>query len=249
MEKTQKINLAIFLAFIALVIPLSYVLGSDFMGKQEKPWHMQDAIHEDSLSQEYLHKYTILDKVPVALQVELHKEKRVLILIDAWGVPINESRLEKEFNIFSHLPHQFFIHKRLSNRTKHAEHVEFRKNFSDAVYIFGGDSLDYGRKEYVPTLGYTEQFYCQKCSDSAMIVHLDSMLSETQFNTIAWTTQDSRQGDEDKLISLLKNIANLAEKHSTVQFVIQGAHRPILGSPEKRRECYAHWVPVVTVNP
>ena len=62
MEKSQKINLAIFLAFIALVIPLSYVLGSDFMGKQEKPWHMQGAVHEDSLSQEYFHKYKILDK-------------------------------------------------------------------------------------------------------------------------------------------------------------------------------------------
>ena len=82
MKKLQKINLAVFLAFIVFVIPLSYVMGSDFMGKQEKPWHMQGAIHEDSLSQEYLSKYKILDKVPVTLQIERHKEKRVLILID-----------------------------------------------------------------------------------------------------------------------------------------------------------------------
>ena len=81
-----------------------------------------------------------------------------------------------------------------------------------------------------------------------MIEHLDSMLSETQFNTIAWTTQDSRFGDENKLTSLLKNIAKLAEKHPTIQFIIQGTHRPILSTPEKRRENYPHWVPVVVLN-
>lgn len=83
MEKSQKINLTVFLAFIVFVIPLSYIMGSDFMGKQEKPWHMQGAVHEDSLSQEYIGKYKILDKVPVSLQIDRTKEKRVLILIDA----------------------------------------------------------------------------------------------------------------------------------------------------------------------
>ena len=249
MEKWQRINLLAFFFFCLTVISFAYFVGSDFLRKQEKPWHMQTNVHEDSLSSTYLATYRILDRYPVEQQICSKEINKVLILVDAWGVPFDESRLGKEFNIFARLPHQFAIHKRLGNRTKHAEHVELRKDSSEAIFIFGGDSLEYGRKEYIPTLGYREQFYCQQCPDSVMIGFLDSLLSESQFNTIAWTTQDSRLGEENKLISLLQKIAELAKKYSSVQFVIQGTHRPTLGAPEKRQENYSHWVPVVVVNP
>ena len=218
MTKSQKINLAIFLVFIALVIPLSYVLGSDFMGKQEKPWHMQGAVHEDSLSQEYLHKYKILDKVPVALQIERNKEKRVLILIDAWGVPFDEQKLAKEFAIFKDVPHKFAIHKRLKNVTAHAEKVEFR-----------ADSLE-----------------------SLVVVNrfdgIDSLLVNSGDKMIALTMHVSKDGSEENLRKILNEIAGLIKKFPDVQFIVQGAHRPILGTPETRREYYAHWVPVVILN-
>ena len=218
MEKSQKINLAIFLAFIALVIPLSYVLGSDFMGKQEKPWHMQGTVHEDSLSQEYLHKYKILDKVPVALQIERNKEKRVLILIDAWGVPFDEQKLAKEFAIFKDVPHKFAIHKRLKNVTAHAEKVEFRADSLDSLVVV--DRLD----------------------------GIDSLLVNSNDKTIALTMHVSKDGSEENLRKILNEIAGLIKKFPDVQFIVQGAHRPILGTPETRREYYAHWVPVVILN-
>ena len=218
MEKSQKINLAIFLAFIALVIPLSYVLGSDFMGKQEKPWHMQGTVHEDSLSQEYLHKYKILDKVPVALQIERNKEKRVLILIDAWGVPFDEQKLAKEFAIFKDVPHKFAIHKRLKNVTAHAEKVEFRADSLDSLVVV--DRLD----------------------------GIDSLLVNSGAKMIALTMHVSKDGSEENLRKILNEIAGLIKKFPDVQFIVQGAHRPILGTPETRREYYAHWVPVVILN-
>ena len=218
MEKSQKINLAIFLAFIALVIPLSYVLGSDFMGKQEKPWHMQGAVHEDSLSQDYLHKYKILDKVPVALQIERQKEKRILILIDAWGVPFDEQKLAKEFAIFKDVPHKFAIHKRLKNVTKHAEKVEFRADSLDSLVVV--DRLD----------------------------GIDSLLVNSGDKMIALTMHVSKDGSEENLRKILNEIAGLIKKYPEVQFIVQGAHRPILGTPETRREYYAHWVPVVILN-
>ena len=218
MEKSQKINLAIFLAFIALVIPLSYVLGSDFMGKQEKPWHMQGAVHEDSLSQEYLHRYKILDKIPVALQIERHKEKSVLILIDAWGVPFDEQKLAKEFAIFKDVPHKFAIHKRLKNVTAHAEKVEFRADSLDSLVVV--DRLD----------------------------GIDSLLVNSNDKTIALTMHVSKDGSEENLRKILNEIAGLIKKFPDVQFIVQGAHRPILGTPETRREYYAHWVPVVILN-
>ena len=248
MTKWQKVNLSAFVMFCLTVISFAYFFGSDFLRKQEKPWHMQTNVHEDSLSSTNCTTYQILDRHPVVQQIHSKKTKKVLILVDAWGVSIKESRLEKEFDIFTLLPHQFFVHKRLGNRTKHAEHVELRKDSSEAIFIFGGDSLEYGRKEYIPTLGYTEQFYCQQCPDSMMIGLLDSLLSAIRFNTIAWTTQDSRFGDESKLISLLNNIAKLAKKYPTIQFVVQGTHHPILGTPQIRQEYYIHWVPVVVLN-
>ncbi len=218
MEKSQKINLAIFLAFIALVIPLSYVLGSDFMGKQEKPWHMQGSVHEDSLSQEYLHKYKILDKVPVALQIERHKEKRVLILIDAWGVPFDEQKLAKEFAIFKEVPHKFAIHKRLKNVTKHAELVEFRADSLDSLIVVD------------------------------MLERIEPLLMIPDYKTMALTVHGSKYGSEEILQNILKEIAKLIKKFPDVQFIVQGAHRPILGTPETRRKYYAHWVPVVILN-
>ena len=218
MTKSQKINLAVFLAFIVFVIPLSYIMGSDFMGKQEKPWHMQGAVHEDSLSQEYLGKYKILDKVPVTLQVERSKEKRGLVLIDAWGVPFDEQKLAKEFAIFKDVPHEYAIHKRLKNVTKHAELVEFRADSLDSIFVI--DKLS----------------------------SLDSLLRNSGYKTIALTINDSKEGSEECLRNVLNDIAELMKKFPDVQFIVQGTHRPILGTPETRREYYAHWVPVVIGN-
>ncbi len=218
MEKIQKINLAVFLAFIVFVIPLSYIMGSDFMGKQEKPWHMQGAVHEDSLSQEYLGKYKILDKVPVTSQVERSKEKRVLILIDAWGVPFDEQKLAKEFAIFKDVPHEYAIHKRLKNVTKHAELVEFRADSLNSIFVI--DKLS----------------------------GLNSLLENSGNKTIALTINDSKEGSEESLHKVLNEIAGLIKKYPDVQFIVQGAHRPILGTPETRHKHYAHWVPVVIGN-
>ena len=218
MGKSQKINIVMFLAFIAFIIPISYIMGSDFMGKQEKPWHMQGAVHEDSLSQEYLSKYAILDKVPVALQVDRTKEKRVLILIDAWGVPFDEKKLAEEFAIFKDVPHKYAIHKRLKNVTKHAELVEFRADSLNSIFVI--DKLS----------------------------GLNSLLENSGNKTIALTINDSKEGSEESLHKVLNEIAGLIKKYPDVQFIVQGAHRPILGTPETRHKHYAHWVPVVIGN-
>ena len=219
MGKSQKINIVIFLAFIVFIIPISYIIGSDFMGKQEKPWHMQGTVHEDSLSQEYLRKYTILDKVPVAMQIERVKEKRVLFLIDAWGVPFDEKKLAEELAIFKEIPHKYAIHKRLKNVTKHAELVELQVDSSDSNVVANN------------------------------FEELVSLLMNPDYRTMALTVRDSRDGSEENLQNALKRISEMTKKFPDVQFIVQGTHRAILGTPEKRREYYAHWVPVVVINP
>ena len=41
------------------------------------------------------------------------------------------------------------------------------------VYLFGGDSLEYGRNLYVDSLGYMQKLFCQKCADSVMLDKLE----------------------------------------------------------------------------
>ena len=98
MGKWQRINLLTFFFLCLMTISFAYFIGSDFLRKQEKPWHMQTSVHEDSLSSTYLTTYQILNRNPVKQQIHTKKINKVLILVDAWGVPFNESRLEKEFN-------------------------------------------------------------------------------------------------------------------------------------------------------
>ena len=248
MKKIQKINLIAFLLFVAFSTVLLYVWGMDFLGRQDKPWHLQPSVHEDSLSEVYASRYKIYDKTRMIDQAGDSSKRMVLILVDAWGVPTEENLLAEDFSFFVDVPHKVGLHQRLANRTKHAEMVEYRNDDTTGLFMFGGDSLEYDRKGYVPTLGYREMLLCGSCSDSVMALKLDSVLADAGKRVVAWSSQDSRLGDRDKLHNSLKRIAALAKKYPDVQFIVQGAHRPILGMPEIRRMHKSHWVPVVILN-
>lgn len=249
MNKWRQINIILFATFVVVSTSIMHLLGADFLGKQEKPWHLQPSVHEDSLSKKYLSSYSIIDKIRLIDQWCDSSKKRVIILVDGWGIPIDESILQQDFDIFTNVPHKFALHKRLANRTKHAEQVEFRQKDSASIFLFGGDSLEYGRKQYIPPLNYNELLFCQTCNDSIMIRKLDSILTQNRYTTIAWTTQDTKFGEKNVLHSTLKKISKIAAKHSDTQFIIQGTHRPILGDPIIRRQHKSHWVPAVLLNP
>ena len=82
-----------------------------------------------------------------------------------------------------------------------------------------------------------------------MIAKLDSLIQESLFRVYAWTTQDSRFGNRDKLHNTLQGLSGLAQKYPDIQFIVQGLHRPILGSPETRHAYKSHWVPAAILNP
>ena len=249
MSISQKINTVLFSIFVIAAVSGAFIFGSDFLSNQSVPWHMQSGIDEDSLSTYGLNSYRLLDRRPVIAQINKSSKKQVLILVDSWGVPHDKSKLDVEFAVFNEIPHDFAIHHRMANRTKHAERVEFRKDSSEALFLFGGNFLEFGRSGYMQEMGYSRLLFCQKCSDSIMLTKLDSVISDDIFYSIAWTTQNSRYGSEDSLMATLKGISNLAKEHPDIRFVVQGAHRPILCSPELKRTFYEHWVPVVVLNP
>lgn len=256
MSRLQKVGLVAFVAFVAFAVTFSYLTKSQFIKMPEKPWHMQPFTDADSLTAEYTGKYELLGKKSLLSRFADSSRVTVAILVDAWGVPFDEHLLAEDFSIFKDLPHREFLHHRLANRTRHAEFAELRipgdsTRPHDGVYLFGGDSLEYGRNLYMDSLGYGVRLFCQKCPDSVMAATLDSVLaavavdSASPVKNVAWTTQDSRDGDRAKLHATLRLIAGVARKHPEARFIVQGTHRPILGDPKIRRESFAHWVPVV----
>ena len=256
MTKLQRVSLYGFCAFVVLAVAISYLMGATLFVEQEKPWHMQPFTDADSLTAEYTGKYELLDKKSLLSRFADSSRVSVAILVDAWGVPFDENLLAEDFAIFKDSPHKEFLHQRLANRTRHAEFAELRipgdsTSPRDGIYLFGGDSLEYGRNLYIDSLGYGVRLFCWKCSDSVMLGKLDSLLSldslfaPEEAKVIALTTQNSRNGDRAKLHATLQGVADVARKHSGVRFIIQGTHRPILGDPKIRRESFTHWVPVV----
>ena len=249
MKEWQRINLFVFLAIICVTISLIYVLReSDFSAPFGKPWHLQPSIHEDSLSSIYKGNYQIIGRNPLRLSLYDTSRTNVFILVNAWGVPTEESILAEDFKTFETLPHKFALHRRLANYTIHAERVEFRNNLN-SLFLFGGDSLQFNRAKYIPEIGFQQALYCQNCSNSTTIGKIDSILTEpTPPQFIAWTAQASTVGSHNEIRQVLGQITNLAKKHPEVHFVVQGAHRPVLCNPETRNSYKAHWVPVAVLN-
>jgi len=256
MTSLQKVSLAVFSVLFVFAVIFSYLINSQFIKMPEKPWHMQPTIDADSLTAEYIFKYEQFDSRKLIGQFADSSRVTVSILVDAWGVSFDENLLAEDFAIFKDLPHREFLHRRLANRTRHAEFAELRipgdsTRPHDGVYLFGGDSLEYRRNLYMDSLGYGVRLFCQMCPDSVMAATLDSVLAAVAGDTtslvkyIAWTTQNSRDGDRAKLHATLRLIAAVARKHPEARFIIQGTHRPILGDPKIRRESFAHWVPAV----
>ena len=249
MKKRQKINLIVFFIVIFILAILAYLRGFfDFSSPLGKPWHLQPSVHEDFLSQDYLNQYRILDKKALRLRLYDSSRTNVYILVDAWGVPNQESMLRDEFAFFEKIPHTFALHQRLASRTKHAERVELRDGPENKMYLFGGDSLEYNRPELVSKIGFRKTLFCQNCGDDVMVAKMDSLLTNDSLQLIAWTTQSSRSGDKDSLHKSLKLIADFAARHPNVQIIVQGTHRPVLCTPEIRNSYKYHWVPVIILN-
>ena len=218
----RRINLILFSCVLFSIAVVSWLPESTFFAGYEKPWQLQPFTSEDSLSVAYKERYRVLDKLPVVWQMKDTTGAMAVILVDAWGVPLDESRLAEDFSFFQKLPHEFALHRRLANRTEHAENVEWKD-------------------EHVVVK-------CDSCGDSEKIAMLDSLLSQRNGEKFAMTVSGSRYGDRNVLHETLKALTTLAERYPDCKFIVQGTHRPMLGSPELRRSHLSHWAPVVILN-
>lgn len=243
----NKNFICFFLVLCALFV--SSFLVSNNNEIEENPWLMQPWKNGDELSAAYKTNFKVLSD-SLSIRQEYDSSAKVIILVDAWGLPLNENHFKADLIAFGkNEKRKVLVHPRSLNQNKHVEQTELKGLLDDGLFLFGGDSLEYGRKDYIPKLGFSRTVFCQKCPDGVMAKMLDSLLiMNPDQKLIAWTTQSSREGDAEQLRESLALIADLASKHPKVKFIVQGTHRPILGTPETRKKFYAHWVPVVVLN-
>ena len=248
MKMWQKINLFLFLGVIITCILFVYFFGSiNIANPFGKPWHMQPSIHEDSLSQLYKDQYLLLDKAPLRHAYFDSSRTNVFIMLNAWGVPVQESVLKDDLKPLEVLPHQFALHRRLSNNTQHAERVEFRNKYENSIFVTTGDLTLYKRFDYVHSLGFGNIIFLDRNDIDFAIQKIDSLLAQPP-SFIAWTIEVSPTGDHEKIQQTMQKIAEFEKKHPDVRFVIQGTHRPVLCRPEIRNNYKSHWVPAAILN-
>ena len=248
--KKRNINLILFSTVLAFLIVIPFVSKNLFVTNQDAPWQFCPFNSGDSLSTTYKERYRVFDQQALIHQIKDKTPTTVSIMIDGWGVPYDEKMLADDFSFFDKNTAHFALHKRFHGHTSYAETVELRSGFEDGLYLVNEDSTKCTQMETQPAYGMKQAYCCLKCTDNDVATKLDSILSDTtsSWKRIVWPPRETNLGDRNKLHNLLRQLAEMATRHPEVQFIIQGAHRPILGTPETRRKYNAHWVPAVFIN-
>lgn len=246
--KKRNVNLILFGIVMSFLITIPFVSEKFFVTNSNVPWQFSPFNSGDSLSVTYKERYHVLDQQALIHRIEDKTRVTVSIMIDGWGVPYDEEMLTEDFAIFAKNTIQIALHKRFHGYTSHAEAVELRAGFEDGLYITNGDSTECTQMEMQPPYGTKQVYCCLNCADSDVAVALDSILSDTTWKRLAWTAHETNLGDRNKLHNLHRQLTKIASHHPRVQFIIQGTHRPILGTPETRQKYNPHWVPAIFVN-
>lgn len=244
----RNVNLVLFCIVLAVLIAIPFLSGKIFTINQNAPWLFSPFNSGDSLSTVYKECYRVFDAPALIRQIEDSSRTTVSVMVDGWGVPYDENMLAEDFALFDAKTTQFALHKRLLGHTAHAETVEMRTGFEGGLSLASGDSVECTQLEAMPRFGAKQSFCCLNCTDKEVASSLDSLLADTTWKRMEWTARETNLGDRGQLHDLLRQLAEIAARHPDVQFIIQGTHRPILGTPETRRKYNAHWVPAVFIN-
>lgn len=245
--KMWRINLALFSAFLAFLVSLPILCADRFLPSEDAPWQLTP-FNNDSLSTFYREHYRTVDSRTLMNNLSDSTKKTVMILVDGWGVPYDEKMLLQDFELLKNDDVQYVLHKRLLSYTSHAEGVEYHVGFDKGVLLTSGDSSSCASKREKTNRSFEQTLCFEGYGDSLMIQTIDSLINDGVWNRIAWTVRSTREGNRETLHNVLRKLSDVAKRHTDVQFVIQGTHRPILGTPETRRKYLAPWVPAVFIN-
>ncbi len=245
--KMRNINLALFSLLLTSLISFPILCVDRYLSHPDYPWQLVP-FGADSLSQAYKSQYRVMGAQALIARLVDSTKSTAMVLIDGWGVPYDEKMLKDDFGILQGANTTFAMHRRLLGHTSHAENVEYRVGFTDGALIADGDAATCAKIESEQGTHFKQTLCCENCSDMRTIAMLDSLIEDTTWNKVAWTVRSTREGNREKLHSLLQELSNMVSRHHDVQFIIQGTHRPILGTPETRRKYLAPWAPAAFVN-
>ena len=245
--KLKRLNLVLFSAVISFIVMLPIVFGNGYLPQSQSPWQLQP-FNADSLSAFYKGNYEVYGDSALRSYLDDTAKTMVEVLVDGWGVPYDETLLVQDFANFKGGSVRYAVHKRMFNYTGFAEGHELQKGDVEGLFVYGGDSLACAKKQGLLGAPFAGVECCDGCGDLRMLAILDSLLAEGSWKRLAWTTRQTREGNRDSLNLVLRGLAEISKKHLDAQFIIQGTHRPILGTPETRRKYLAPWVPAVFLN-
>ena len=245
--KMRRANLILFSALMAFLVALPIVFVDRYLTSSHSPWQLQP-FNADSLSAFYKANYGVYEEPALHDYLDDTARTTVEVLVDGWGVPYDEDMLVQDFANFDGGSARFAVHRRMFNYTAFAEGHELQRDSAEGLFVYGGDFLACAKKRSHPGAFFAGVECCDGCGDLRMLAILDSLLADSIWKRLAWTTRQTREGDRDSLGLVLRGLAEISKKHLDAQFIIQGTHRPILGTPETRRKYLAPWVPAVFLN-
>jgi hypothetical protein len=225
--KPFNVNVISFILFVALIAhlfaynnyaaqPLAQFPVVEYMSRTApKP------VVRDSLSESFKVKYFASDSATITRGFVDSAKTNVVVLVESWGVPLDQERFAEQLRVFDGIPMQVGAHHRMYSRTRTAEREDLIYSVSrdstgrrDTVFLpqvlraqgvktqflYGGDSLVQMRNKYIRNVGFEDVFYGRTNADemlrsdreSAML--LDSLLSvrDSALRFIAWTTLDTK---------------------------------------------------------
>ena len=214
-----------FILFISLVLhlfaysqyaaqPLAQFPVVDYMNRTvPKP------VVRDDLPDSFKEKYAVTDSATITRGFIDSTRANVLVLVESWGVPLDENRFAEQLRIFDGIPMQVGAHHRMYSRTRTAEREDLicsvsrdstghrdtlflpqvlRTQGVKTQFVYGGDSLAQMRNRYIRNVGFDEISYgagnggARTDGESAALI--DSLLNvpDSVLHFVAWTTLDTK---------------------------------------------------------
>ena len=224
-QKAFSFNAICLILFVSLIVhlfafnyyaaqPLAQFTTIDYLER-----NISEPVNRKEISNEYRNRFIVTDSVTITRNFVDTTRNNVIILVESWGVPLEQYRFEKQIDIFNGITKVVGIHNRMYSRTRTAEREDLMlkfvmdstrrrdttflpKVFADMGYrttfLFGGDSLEHWRDKYIPSLGFNEAIYGHGQDDATMVQEINRILADTtQKHFIAWTTRNTKFPMED----------------------------------------------------
>lgn len=186
------------------------------------------------LPDSFKEKYRVTDSVTITRDFIDTSRSNVVVLVESWGIPRDENRLQADLALFGEDSLNFGIHARMYSRTRTAEREDLifkiQKDTSgrrdtlflpavldslgfQTVFLFGGESLEQWRFRYIRNVGFKNLYFAgsfgnspEAVGDSVVALKIEELLQDSAKKFISWTTRDSRFPIQGKSVEELDSL-------------------------------------------